>query len=375
MAGLLTLVISFLARIAGLGKVSDIVLDVVKKIRAPIDKAMDFVVTWIVTLGKAVLAGAKKAVSGWWKAKKSFALRSGEKHTIATSGDAQTGQLVIRSEEHRMDEFLKEFKTGNDAAMKADLTLAKGKYAEIVKMKSLPQPANDDETKTRATAFDALIDALADILVRLMSASGTVPKATPPVYGGSSPGGFGMSADVTLLTGESGGGSTPDQEIEGPIWKILARRRERTQRYYRLGHLLNHHIGGPGTGWFNLAPQSRSGNAKFSSGIEEKVKKAVSDKTNAVKYRVRVIYGGGKPADFPATQPYERYIAGLEKQYVPSAYKAEASYLWKGGKRLDSAEQIFEGTFDNIIDRDKDYRLRPEDRAFIEGLPDFKKSS
>ena len=44
-AGLLTLVISFLARLAGLGKVSDIVLDVVKKIRAPIDSALDFVVT------------------------------------------------------------------------------------------------------------------------------------------------------------------------------------------------------------------------------------------------------------------------------------------------------------------------------------------
>ena len=48
MAGLLTLVISFLARIAGLGRVSDAVKNVIDRIRAPIDRALDRVVAWIV---------------------------------------------------------------------------------------------------------------------------------------------------------------------------------------------------------------------------------------------------------------------------------------------------------------------------------------
>ena len=52
MAGLLTLVISFLARLVGLGKVTDAVLNIVKKIRAPIDKALDKVVEWIVNTAK-----------------------------------------------------------------------------------------------------------------------------------------------------------------------------------------------------------------------------------------------------------------------------------------------------------------------------------
>ena len=52
MAGLLTLVISFLARIAGLGKVSDAVVKLVAKVRAPIDKGLDKVVAWIVTQAK-----------------------------------------------------------------------------------------------------------------------------------------------------------------------------------------------------------------------------------------------------------------------------------------------------------------------------------
>jgi hypothetical protein len=63
MAGLLTLVISFLARIVGLGKVSDAVLEIVKKIRAPIDKALDKVVEWIVNVGRAAI-GRKRGEPG-----------------------------------------------------------------------------------------------------------------------------------------------------------------------------------------------------------------------------------------------------------------------------------------------------------------------
>jgi hypothetical protein len=56
MGGLLTLVISFLARLVGLGKVSDAVTNIVKKIRAPIDKALDKVVAWIKDKAKSILA-------------------------------------------------------------------------------------------------------------------------------------------------------------------------------------------------------------------------------------------------------------------------------------------------------------------------------
>lgn len=48
MAGLLTLVISFLARIAGLGRVSDAVINIINRVRQPIDRALDRVVAWIV---------------------------------------------------------------------------------------------------------------------------------------------------------------------------------------------------------------------------------------------------------------------------------------------------------------------------------------
>jgi hypothetical protein len=56
MAGLLTLVISFLARLVGLGRVSDAITNIISRIRAPIDRALDRVVEWLVTVGRRFLS-------------------------------------------------------------------------------------------------------------------------------------------------------------------------------------------------------------------------------------------------------------------------------------------------------------------------------
>jgi hypothetical protein len=61
MAGLLTLVISFLARIAGLGRVSDAVKNIVDRVRQPIDRALDRVVEWIVSMARRVGRGIAQA--------------------------------------------------------------------------------------------------------------------------------------------------------------------------------------------------------------------------------------------------------------------------------------------------------------------------
>lgn len=59
MAGMLTLMISFLARIAGLGRVATVVTQLINRVRAPIDRALDRVVAWIVAqarrLGRFIL--------------------------------------------------------------------------------------------------------------------------------------------------------------------------------------------------------------------------------------------------------------------------------------------------------------------------------
>jgi hypothetical protein len=58
LAGLLSLAINFLAGFAGLGKVSDKIMGVLAKVRAPIDKALDAMIKWIVTMAKKLFARA-----------------------------------------------------------------------------------------------------------------------------------------------------------------------------------------------------------------------------------------------------------------------------------------------------------------------------
>ena len=58
LAGLLSLAINFLAGFAGLGKVADKIMGVIAKIRAPIDKALDWLINWIVTMAKKLFAKA-----------------------------------------------------------------------------------------------------------------------------------------------------------------------------------------------------------------------------------------------------------------------------------------------------------------------------
>jgi hypothetical protein len=56
MARLVPVVISFLARLLGLGGISDTIRNIIARIRAPIDRALDRVIDWIVTRGRSLLA-------------------------------------------------------------------------------------------------------------------------------------------------------------------------------------------------------------------------------------------------------------------------------------------------------------------------------
>lgn len=54
LAGLLSLAISFLAGLVGLGKVTDKIKDIVKKVRETVDKAIEAAVTWIINKAKSL---------------------------------------------------------------------------------------------------------------------------------------------------------------------------------------------------------------------------------------------------------------------------------------------------------------------------------
>ncbi len=171
MGGLLTLVISFLARLVGLGNVSEIVLNVVRRIREPIDRAIDRVVEWVVAqarrLGKLV-AGAAARVAGWLGLRRQFRTVGGASHTLLFRRQGDRGQLAIRSAEMALEPFLDDLATKytRDATKLARVRAAQALVAEIRRM---TDPANAPATTSADvdTRVQAKVDMLAPILVEI----------------------------------------------------------------------------------------------------------------------------------------------------------------------------------------------------------------
>ncbi len=155
LAGLLSLAISFLAGFAGLGNVSAKLMGIINsKVRAPIDKALDAMVAWIVAtakkLGKFLVKGAKSvvdAVSTWWKTRVPFTSHKGKSHKLFFSGEGEGARLKVASAEMFTEEFIARVEAvfAADPQAKAFgatyLSRARGKKADVDRAKSMVEQA------------------------------------------------------------------------------------------------------------------------------------------------------------------------------------------------------------------------------------------
>ena len=128
MAGLLTLVISFLARIAGLGKASDAVTGITNKVRAPIDKALDKVVAWIVAqarrLGRLVAGPAGRAGGAGTEASRAVKARVRADLAGRRVADARQADQLLADEFRRLRaQGLKGLRAAPDPANPAHLVV------------------------------------------------------------------------------------------------------------------------------------------------------------------------------------------------------------------------------------------------------------
>ena len=161
MAGLLTLVISFLARIAGLGRVADAVTGLIARIRAPIDRALDRVVDWIVTqarrLGSAIAGGARRTVAavlgpsdGELGSSESF---SGGEESHRMWVDQRNGQIMMASVVKPLSQHLVDFRRDANglrpAAKKNETLAAIGRVAPVV---------GEIETRSRQAGSSSRLD-------------------------------------------------------------------------------------------------------------------------------------------------------------------------------------------------------------------------
>ncbi len=151
---------------------------------------------------------------------------------------------------------------------------------------------------------------------------GTGATGTPRsriTYAGVTPLGFGIHMVADPLGPDHPGGTPVSQSLrlelrsgggsrDGMI-SIASR-----QGRYRLGHLLNHHLGGPGNDWRNLTPITPSANTSHYYAVEERLKTLVNTASPQrwVRYEVTAVYSGqaSLPATTPATvHPFEAQFA------------------------------------------------------------------
>lgn len=210
LAGLLSLAISFLAGSLGLGKIADKVMEVIKKIRAPIDKALDWLIDFIVKGAKALLGGLKKgarALLGWAKTKAGFADDQGKTHSITvTDQGGGKAQLTIESAPQPARQFLAKYV----AEKSADAPDFKKNNADKIKTCEAAMEAAQGiiDKIAKQTAAGKTEEQLAGDYQKLLEKNVAVSEALKVLIGDDRE--FGKMREKYLLEGLAGTfGSTP----------------------------------------------------------------------------------------------------------------------------------------------------------------------
>lgn len=112
-------------------------------------------------------------------------------------------------------------------------------------------------------------------------------KPNQPWYGPLTGRGFGTVAEVR----SDRENLSTEPSVTNSTWEALQLRRLPDNRsYYIRGHLINRHLGGPGTTWQNLTPLTERTNKAHSSQVEQIIKGHATSGTT-IDYRVQAIYG------------------------------------------------------------------------------------
>jgi len=182
LAGVLSLAINFLAGFAGLGKVADKVMELIQKVRAPIDKALDWLVNWIVTAAKKLFSAAKAGVKkliGWWKARKSFNA-GGEPHALYFQGEGAGAKLILSSAPRPVEAFLAEKATEAKGDKKKQDAI-KAVRALLKDVDKLTKNAKPEDEKVQKEV-EALMNELGDHLVTLLSGDDWGTESDPVAF-------------------------------------------------------------------------------------------------------------------------------------------------------------------------------------------------
>jgi Domain of unknown function (DUF4157) len=322
MAGLLTLVISFLARIAGLGRVADAVTNLINRIRAPIDRALDRVARWIVTraraLGRLVMRGVRAgvaAVTTWWRERRRLRLADGSEHTLSFRGTGSTARLILASVEKPVEEHLANAiaDTSNPAAMRASAQAALTFFTT-----NLRAPL----TEAQVASLPANLNRFVTLLGAISAVSSADLRVTPTTdWNGP------RRAFIGPLTNRTSRGGSESSGIMGGPWDLLTARRMTTsgQRWVRM-HMISAQYGGINAHTNFIPAPSATNTGGVVRGFENTVQETLYGRDSG-----GVIRDVESPFKASATRQAAIWLETRSIGFYPAASGADGSPLYGAG--------------------------------------------
>lgn len=312
--------IGFLAGMAGLGDIGERIREIIDSIRDKVTEGIDWLLDKALKIGGALLGAVKKVggkIADWWRSPEPFQTGK-DKHSVGFTGEGANLQLVVESTPLILEDYLK-----TPAAAK----LSPSKRAEVLKHKKIV-----DDLKKTTNFSDADQQTIKKSLTAIAAALGTQLPKTNVTFStttvGSYSGEIGMemvAKPLSLVPGNTTG-SEPSGVTD--FWKDVNRR----EGAYVRGHLLNHHVHGPGINK-NLVPIPATTNQQMERNFEDGIKEHVLGKAEIVEYTVR--------AEFK--RPKGRKYLPAE-DYIPSQLIFAGSVIDAGGNPVSPAIKAFKGT-------------------------------
>jgi phage-related protein len=302
--------IGFLAQYVGLGDLSERIADTVEAIREKVIGAIDYLIEKVRALvekGIGLFKSGIAKIREWWTASEPFRVGK-DKHTLHFKGEGADAQLVVESTPLILDDYLKTH------------TLTGKQKTEVGKHKKI---IDDLKKKTGGSFGKTDGETIAQSLAAIAKALGTVPQSkitftTRNLTGYHDPVALEMVAAPLSLDPDPSqqAGSEPRQNSD--FWLKVSHR----VNSYVKGHLLNHHVHGPGI-HENLVPIPIDTNNKMERDFEDKVKKHVLGEGAVLEeYRVK--------ANF-TRKTGRKYLAA--EDLIPLNLTLTATYLDANNKK------------------------------------------
>ena len=286
MARTIPVVLDFLARFIGLGDVGAQVQSTIRGIQASVDQMLDRAVDWIKNQARNL---ASRALGGDPNASPEQRLRNGLREGVQAVNRLSGSRIGLAL----INPVLAAIRLRNN--MRSLEAQPRGPRWAVV---GEVNPRGEDMT-------DKLVET---------GGAGPGNFRSSITYDGVNDMGFGKHMLADPVGPGHPTGSTVSQTLRLELREDRGSRTglgsiDTRQGRYRLGHLLNHHIGGPGNDWRNLTPITPSANTSHLNDVERSVKTLVLTHNRWVKYEVTAEYSGAAPAASGNVHPFETHFA------------------------------------------------------------------